>query len=460
MNAKLHPLTNPYFLISLVSLVTNDLFLKDEYHNWLTGKISDFAGIFVFTYFFRVLLPNRSVIIGVSISLAFALWKSPYSQGFIDAFSNALFPINRIVDMSDLIALTAIPWACTVKLEGMPNARVASLPVGVLTILSFCATSVPRPSVRFEMPEYLLFKKLNVDVNQDYPNTLQSYTLDTLQVIAVEEIEVDSRVAFEDDYYHYTILKDLDLRFLRAVFGYRQHDLANYERIRDSLSVKGPTSLTISIHHTIDELNFLGTQLHGSFRRTAEDGAVLVNGRYRHGIPDSTWEFRNPESKAIIRRHFENGEEVWVEKLLEGKKSKSFIATRNNTIARSTFMLYAGGVLIALAIVVLIVIGKRTRSMNQISFSHFEKVGLVMSLPAFAFIAATIITRLLSNSQVDMFDQIFQFLTRYALMTPAWIVVLYWIRPRTYLELMLYLFTFSLMIVEFNEYRFLEAILI
>ena len=40
-------LSSPGFLVALAVLLANDLWWKAAYDNWLTGKLSDFAGLFV-----------------------------------------------------------------------------------------------------------------------------------------------------------------------------------------------------------------------------------------------------------------------------------------------------------------------------------------------------------------------------------------------------------------------------
>ena len=42
-------LGSPGFLIGLSLLLTNDFVLKEQFHNGFTGKLSDFAGLFVFS---------------------------------------------------------------------------------------------------------------------------------------------------------------------------------------------------------------------------------------------------------------------------------------------------------------------------------------------------------------------------------------------------------------------------
>src|SRR5438552_2623668 len=94
-------------------LLLNDFVLKPALHNWLTGKLSDFAGLAAITIFLAAIWPHHVWRVGVSVALLFTFWKSPESQGLIDLF-NAIAPIQigRTVDWSDLAALTAVGLVC------------------------------------------------------------------------------------------------------------------------------------------------------------------------------------------------------------------------------------------------------------------------------------------------------------------------------------------------------------
>ena len=48
----------PIFILSLTLLLLNDFWWKQIFHNSLTGKISDFAGLVVFPLFFTAFLPQ------------------------------------------------------------------------------------------------------------------------------------------------------------------------------------------------------------------------------------------------------------------------------------------------------------------------------------------------------------------------------------------------------------------
>src|SRR5210317_531581 len=80
-NKQIYLLTHPLFLGALLALILNDHLFKAVYPSWLTGKLSDFSGLFVFPVFLAVVLgrwwhSRRSMIVlHLAVGLCFALWK-------------------------------------------------------------------------------------------------------------------------------------------------------------------------------------------------------------------------------------------------------------------------------------------------------------------------------------------------------------------------------------------------
>lgn len=98
------------YLLGLTILLLNDFIWKNQYHNWLTGKLSDFSGLFVFALFWIGFFPQYRTKILWSIGLFFIYWKSAYSQPFIDSWNTLMpFYIGRTVDYTDLAALMILP---------------------------------------------------------------------------------------------------------------------------------------------------------------------------------------------------------------------------------------------------------------------------------------------------------------------------------------------------------------
>lgn len=52
-------LLHPVFVISLFVFITNDFYWKYTYANWLTGKLSDVAGLIVLPLLLREILLNN-----------------------------------------------------------------------------------------------------------------------------------------------------------------------------------------------------------------------------------------------------------------------------------------------------------------------------------------------------------------------------------------------------------------
>ena len=106
-------LTHPSFILALAILLLNDHFLKSTFPCWLTGKLSDFAGLYVFAVFNYVVFGNmlksrRTLfIMHFLIMLAFIIWKiAPVEIVFSKIQSTVNIPLpGRVKDISDLIAL-------------------------------------------------------------------------------------------------------------------------------------------------------------------------------------------------------------------------------------------------------------------------------------------------------------------------------------------------------------------
>src|SRR5687767_12493968 len=101
----LHLLLTPAFLCALLLLLLNDHVLKPAFGGVVTGKLSDFAGLFAFTLFFVSLLPKRSSVIALSVTLLFVYWKSPLSEVMITTWNTmGIFAVGRVVDYGDLVS--------------------------------------------------------------------------------------------------------------------------------------------------------------------------------------------------------------------------------------------------------------------------------------------------------------------------------------------------------------------
>ena len=148
-------LTSPAFLVAVALLLLNDWVLKAAMHNWLTGKLSDFAGLAAFSMFCAAVLgPQwRSAAFIVS-GAAFVLWKSPLTDNSLQLWNTlGVWPLARVKDYSDLLALGMLVPAYRLlrrideTRSPRPNhlaRRARALAAGLVAIVAFTATSIRR----------------------------------------------------------------------------------------------------------------------------------------------------------------------------------------------------------------------------------------------------------------------------------------------------------------------------
>ena len=141
----LQVLTSRGFLAGLALLLLNDFLLKPLFHNALTGKLSDFAGLFVFPLFWSALLPRFRKQIYLATAALFAVWKSAYSQPLVEAWNSLhLIPLGRTVDATDLVALLVLPASYLYGLRAprvVPPRRLAAGLLACVSVFAFAATS-------------------------------------------------------------------------------------------------------------------------------------------------------------------------------------------------------------------------------------------------------------------------------------------------------------------------------
>jgi hypothetical protein len=136
-------------LILVCILLLNDFLLKDLFHNFLTGKLSDFVGLAALALFVYLLAPHVALPSVVLIGATFVWWKSPLSSGFID-FANSFLPfsIGRVVDPTDLAALIVLPIVVVLAQPERAWAPKRAWEWGVagLSIFAFAATADTIPT--------------------------------------------------------------------------------------------------------------------------------------------------------------------------------------------------------------------------------------------------------------------------------------------------------------------------
>jgi hypothetical protein len=117
------PLLHPIALGSIAVLLVNDHYLKLHHPSWLTGKLSDAAGLVFFPLLLATLLRVRVTWAAAATAFVFALVKTvPVAT---DAYRHALgvcqlaiggdgSPVDAVTDPTDLLALPVILLAVAV----------------------------------------------------------------------------------------------------------------------------------------------------------------------------------------------------------------------------------------------------------------------------------------------------------------------------------------------------------
>lgn len=179
-DCRLYLLLTPAFLFSLLLLLINDHALKQLFHNWLTGKLSDVTGLFAFALFWLAVLPrtwDRRTL--ATIGTLFIIWKTELSEPllyFLNGLSTLSF--DRIVDYTDLWAIAALPLASWYAQTAAPLlfSQLAHTGVAALSLLAFVATSrinvityseEDQPTYEFREPAFTLLEVINDRFNPD-----------------------------------------------------------------------------------------------------------------------------------------------------------------------------------------------------------------------------------------------------------------------------------------------------
>lgn len=155
-------LVRPGFLICLGLLLVNDFYLKQAYINFSTGKLSDFAGLFIFPYFISIFRIKSAKEIYLISALLFVFWKSEFSQFLIDFVRSEGIGINRVVDYADLMALSILPISYKELQKQAQKHAGAPITMGIIvsaiSLFAIAATTLPREEVILNSPIGKVYK--------------------------------------------------------------------------------------------------------------------------------------------------------------------------------------------------------------------------------------------------------------------------------------------------------------
>jgi hypothetical protein len=198
-------LLHPFFIVSILLLLINDFYLKYAYHNLLTGKLSDVAGLAAFALFLTVLFPGRKKTVFIFTALFFIWWKSPLPGPAIDLFNREFsLPVNRVIDYTDYIALLILPVAYQLKPINrhykLIYQKIALYSSGMIAFIAFCSTSMAR---RLQRPDY------EIKVFEDYNTGLTKEKLLSRMESLHINYKIDSFVTVPVEVPGYYYLNDL-----------------------------------------------------------------------------------------------------------------------------------------------------------------------------------------------------------------------------------------------------------
>lgn len=430
MQYRFRNLLSPFFICCLLLLILNDFLLKELFHNAITGKLSDFCGLFIFPIFWSAIFHRSKPLVYILTGLLFVYWKSEYSSGLIEMV-NTVFNIHRTVDLSDLIALPVLllAWLYTkdspkLLIDRSMFSRLSAMFVGLVAFFSFCATSQQRYVQFFDQPQFVLLSgSATLDSNSNYG--LELYKKDSLLVVKVNELGI-SKPVINDDFNKNKSVEELDKNVLELISG------------NLSLVPSGTVNaLSISTPEGTDSLRFNGGRLDGRFSRT-KNGKIILEGFYKMGLEDATWTSRDSANNHVVIQTFVNGERTSI-KQFDGKKliSSKGINTRLDTI-RIKYIHAGILVLCVVGIIVMLVRNFRSTAPHQLKVKTIWKWLFCFVSPLFVWLIYFGIQLLLTDYNSDIFAMLASIIFIAIATFPIMVIVVFLIKLRKEIDVLFY----------------------
>lgn len=232
------------FLLSVLLLLVNDFYLKDSFHNEITGKLSDISGLFAFPYFISLFFPKNIKRNYFIVAFLFILWKSEYIEPVLIWFQSIGFGLNRTVDYTDLYALFILPisyfyWYSKSKII-IQTPNVFKPIVICICSFAFIATSLPKEYVNVNIKSNLEIK-LEANSIQDLVKEMNLEVIDSVNFYATSYIsdkntEIKFRIKVtEINEFIYSIKLDTIVEYEtegRLFFGIDEDDKENMKKLK------------------------------------------------------------------------------------------------------------------------------------------------------------------------------------------------------------------------------------
>ncbi len=173
------------FLFGLTILILNDNYFKYHFPGFVTGKLSDIAGLYIFPMFLSAIIKKNQTQFYWLTFIGFIIWKLPISDIVITEWNNLnLYRISRVNDYSDYLALAVLPlsYHYQPKETLFSNRMFVSNSICIASIFAFCSTAGTHGSIKsygYAVSKESLEKAINEVINEDRL-TLFRPPLDTL----------------------------------------------------------------------------------------------------------------------------------------------------------------------------------------------------------------------------------------------------------------------------------------
>lgn len=163
---------SPLWIFALGILILNDHLLKAEWSNAFTGKLSDFAGLFLAPVLFALVLGVKTkrglYLSGLAVGVVFsAINLFPSAASFWDGTLSIIYPYSTTVDPTDLIALIMIPIGISYFESYRVNRRTRNIFMGRTLALvgvgaSLASSNPPgEPFVPLESSQVSIYNQSN-----------------------------------------------------------------------------------------------------------------------------------------------------------------------------------------------------------------------------------------------------------------------------------------------------------
>jgi len=254
--ASRHKLAHPIFIISVLILVLNDWYLKQIFHNGITGKLSDVAGLFDFPFLLAAMFPNRAKVMYAFTFFIFIVWKSVLMQPIIDGLNNFGIPVHRVIDHSDYITLLVLPFSSYVFNKSAIYALKPILlrALSGFSILAFVATSMPRGV-------YTKFESINKTYSFNCSKRELVARVNSLQMEYVHDMD---KYAHQDNNGLHFDSKTNMFYYTPSYKGAKRDTVArilDYEMVKDTDTIRLKTSyadIAITGNDKTSELKLIG----------------------------------------------------------------------------------------------------------------------------------------------------------------------------------------------------------